>query len=219
MTDSCRKPILRCLLALAAAVASVPVLAADVEVVALFKDRAVLRTAAGDQLLKVGQSSPDGVTLVAADARGARVRFQGREQVLALSTRVAGSFTAAAPARIAIAPDAQGQYRVRGSINGQPADFLVDTGASIVVINGNRARALGLDLERGRSGSIQTAQGNVAAHFLDLDEVAVAGIETAGVQAAIVEGDFPTDILLGMSFLRDVTIEARDGVMTLIRKH
>lgn len=219
MTESGRKLISRCLLALAAAVPCGSVLAAEVEVVALFKDRAVLRTAAGDQLLKVGQTSPDGVTLVAADARGARVRYQGREQVLALSTRVAGSFMAAAPARIAIAPDAQGQYRVRGSINGQPADLLVDTGASIVVINGHRARALGLDLERARSGSIQTAQGNVAAHFLDLDEVAVAGIASTAVQAAIVEGDFPTDILLGMSFLQHVTLEARDGVMTLTRKH
>jgi predicted aspartyl protease len=39
------------------------------------------------------------------------------------------------------------------------------------------------------------------------------------VQAAVIEGDFPADILLGMSFLREVSLEARDGVMTLTRKH
>jgi aspartyl protease family protein len=190
-----------------------------VEVVALFKDRAVLRTSAGEQMLRVGETSPEGVTLLAADARSARIRNAHGEQVLALSTRVAGSFAAAAPARVAISPDGQGQYRVRGVIDGQPADFLVDTGASVVVMNGNRARQLGLRLEGARRGTVQTAQGNVDAWFLDLGRVAVAGIESSGVEAAIIDGDFPRDILLGMSFLRDVSIEARDGVMTLTRKH
>jgi aspartyl protease family protein len=139
--------------------------------------------------------------------------------VLALSTRVAGSFAAPAPARVAISPDGQGQYRVRGVIDRQPADFLVDTGASVVVMNGNRARQLGIAFEHARRGLIQTAQGNVDAWFLALDRVAVAGIESSGVEAAVIDGDFPRDILLGMSFLRDVSIEARDGVMTLTRKH
>lgn len=189
------------------------------EVVALFRDRAVLRTGAGERMLRVGETSTDGVTLLAADAKSARVRYQGREQVLALSTRVASSFSAAAPARIALSPDAQGQYRVGGSINGRPADFLVDTGASIVVMNSQHARALGVDFEQGQRGAVQTAQGNVDAWFVSLDTVAVAGIESRAVQAAIVEGGFPVDVLLGMSFLREVTIEARDGVMTLTRKH
>jgi len=203
------------LLALSASLAA----AAEVQVLALFKDRAVLRTAGAETMLRVGETSPDGVTLLAADARGARVRYRGAEQTLTLSTRVSASYARSAPARVAIAPDAQGQYRVRGSINGQPADFLVDTGASIVVINSTRARALGLAFEQGQSGSIQTAQGNVAAYFLPLDTVDVAGIESRSVQAAVIDGDFPAEILLGMSFLRDVSIEARDGVMTLTRKH
>jgi len=193
--------------------------AANVEVVALFKDRAVLRTATGEQMMRVGETSSDGVTLVAADAHGARVRYQGREQALALSNRVAGAFAAPAPAANAIVPDPLGQYRVRGSVNGQSADFLVDTGASIVVMNSTRARRLGLTFEQGEQGSIQTAQGNTTAFFVVLESMAVAGIESRAVQAAVVEGDFPADILLGMSFLRDVTIEARDGVMTLTRKH
>jgi aspartyl protease family protein len=132
---------------------------------------------------------------------------------------VASSFTAPAPARVAISPDGQGQYRVRGVIDGQPADFLVDTGASVVVMNGNRARQLGIAFEHARRGLIQTAQGNIDAWFLALDRVAVAGIESSGVEAAVIDGDFPRDILLGMSFLRGVSIEARDGVMTLTRKH
>ena len=53
---------------LAAGLLSFPVHAtAPVEVVALFKDRAVVRTAAGQQMLKVGETSDFGVTLRAAD--------------------------------------------------------------------------------------------------------------------------------------------------------
>lgn len=216
-----RKPgTLRSLLAVVALVGPAGLAsAADVEVVALFKDRAVLRTAGGDRMLRVGETSPDGVSLLAADAQGARVRYQGRDQTLTLSTRVAGSFSTSAPARVAVSPDGQGQYRVGGTVNGRPAEFIVDTGASVVVMSASHARALGLAFEQGQRGSIQTAQGNVSAFFLALDSVAVAGIESRAVQAAVVDGDFPVDILLGMSFLRDAAIEARDGVLTLSRKH
>jgi hypothetical protein len=47
--------------------------ASPVEVVALFKDRAVVRTTDGQQMLKLGETSKFGVTLLAADPHGARV--------------------------------------------------------------------------------------------------------------------------------------------------
>jgi len=193
--------------------------AADVEVIALFKDRAVLRSAGGERMLRVGETSPDGVTLLAADARGARIRYQGREQTLALSARVGTSFASSTPARTAIAPDAYGQYRVGGTVNGRPAEFIVDTGASVVVMNSAHARALGISFEQGRQGTVQTAQGNAAAFMVELDSIVVAGIEGRKVKAAVVEGGFPVDMLLGMSFLRDAVIESRDGVLTLSRRH
>lgn len=193
--------------------------AADVEVIALFKDRAVLRSAGGERMLRVGETSPDGVTLLGADARGARIRYQGREQTLALSARVGTSFAASTPARTVIAPDAYGQYRVGGTVNGRPAEFIVDTGASVVVMNSAHARALGIAFEQGRQGTVQTAQGNAAAFMVDLDSIVVAGIEGRKVRAAVVEGGFPVDMLLGMSFLRDAVIESRDGVLTLSRRH
>lgn len=198
--------------------AAAPVFA-DVEVIALFKDRAMLRSAGGEHLLRVGESSPDGVTLLAADAQSARVRYQGREQTLALSTRAVAPAVAAAPTRITIAPDAYGQYRIGGTVNGRPAEFIVDTGASVVVMNSAHARALGIPFEQGQQGTVQTAQGNAAAFLVVLDSIAVAGIESRSVRAAVVEGGFPVDMLLGMSFLREAVIESRDGVMTLSRRH
>jgi aspartyl protease family protein len=214
-----RKTGLLCAVVAAAAFAAPMARASEPEVVALFKDRAVLRTAAGERMLRVGETSSDGVELLAANGHAAKIRYQGREQTLVLAQRAAGGFATPKQASVAISPDDHGQYRVGGSINGRPAQFIVDTGASVVVMSGAHARALGLAYQHGGTGSIQTAQGTIPAFLLDVDSVAVAGIEGQGVRAAVIEGDFPADILLGMSFLREVGIEAKDGVLTLSRKH
>ena len=52
-------------------------------------------------------------------------------------------------------------------------------------------------------------------YLVRLDEVEVGGIRVKGVDAAIVEGGYPTEILLGMSFLRSVGFSERAGVLTL----
>jgi len=200
--------------------AQVPVAFArfEVEVLALFKDRALLRTGGVERMLRVGETSAEGVTLLAANAQGARLRHAGRELNLGLSTQVAGRLAPPALQNIAIPPDGHGQYRVRGTIDGQLADFLVDTGASVVVLSSRHARALGIAFDNGRKGTVQTAQGTVDAVFLTLDRVAVAGIEARGIQATVIEGDYPVDILLGMTFLQHVSMEARAGVLTLTQK-
>ena len=51
--------------------------AAPVEAVALFKDRVVVRSPAGQEMIRVGQTSAGGVTLLEADTRGARVKGVG----------------------------------------------------------------------------------------------------------------------------------------------
>lgn len=204
------------ILALAApALATVPV-----EIVALFKDRAVIRVGGAEQMLKVGETSPQGVTLLAADAEGARLRYRDAEHSLSLSNRVAGTFKPADRQRVDISPDGLGQYRIRGAIDGQFVNFLVDTGASVVAMSARHARSLGLDCaSRGRTGTVQTAQGSASACFLNLSQVTVGGITGHNVQAAVIDGDHPVDILLGMSFLRQVAMEERAGVLTLTAKY
>lgn len=190
-----------------------------VEVLALFKDRAVVRAAGSEHMLREGETSPDGITLLEADARGARVRYRGETYQLDLSRHVAGRFTAAERQRVSISPDSLGQYRVRGAINGTFVNFLVDTGASVVALSQRHAGSLGIDLERAERGVVQTAQGTVGSAFVTLDEVVVGGITAYNVQAAVIEGNYPVEILLGMSFLRKVGMEEQNGVLTLVQKH
>jgi aspartyl protease family protein len=205
-----------CLILLVAgtAQASVPI-----EIVGLFKDTAVIRERGGERLLKAGETTASGVTLVSANAREAVVSYQGERQTVNLTTRPAGSggYAEATSQRVSISADELGQYRIRGAINDRYVDFLIDTGASVVAMSSHVADSLGLDFSRGQRGSVQTAQGNAESHFMILDQVTVAGITAYNVQAAIITGRYPLDILLGMSFLRQVSMQESGGVMTLIQ--
>lgn len=208
---------IRHILMLVGLVVSVAGYAAPVEVVGLFKNRAVIRVQGGERLIKVGEVSPEGVRLVSADAHEALVEYQGESYVLRLTSRVAGSYAKAENSRVSISADELGQYRIRGSINNSYVDFLVDTGASVVALSSNAAQSLGIDYQSGQRGSVQTAQGNAESYFLTLDRVTVSGITAHNVQAAVITGQFPVEILLGMSFLRQVSIQESGGVMTLIQ--
>lgn len=190
-----------------------------VEVLALFKDRALVRASGGEHLLREGETSEDGITLLEADATGARVRYEGQEYALTLSRHVAGAFQAAERQQVAISPDAHGQYRIRGAINGTFVNFLVDTGASIVAMSERHASLLGIDPSVGQPGSVQTAQGTVGSRFLTLDKVVVGGLTAHNVQAAVISGSYPVEILLGMSFLREVSLREEAGVLTLTQKY
>jgi aspartyl protease family protein len=186
-----------------------------VEVVALFKNRAVIKTTNGQEMLSIGQTSQAGVTLLAADQNGATVRYSDETIDLKLSSRVGARFVESPTKAVRISQDQLGQYRVRGAINGQYVNFLVDTGASIVAISAREARKMGLPYETGRRGMVQTAQGHTDAFFLKLDKVTVGAIDVHGVEATVIDGDFPVDVLLGMSFLNNIRLEDERGVLTL----
>lgn len=201
-------------LAAAAAGAVVPV-----EIVGLFKDMAVIRAGGGEQLLKVGETTSQGVTLISANSREAVVAWRGTQHTLGLTRQVAGQYAEAQVSEISIPADNLGQYRIRGAINDHYVDFLVDTGASVVALSSARADALGIDYKQGQLGSVQTAQGNAESYFMSLQKITVAGITAHNVQAAIISGQHPVDILLGMSFLKQVSIRENAGVMTLVQKY
>ena len=192
---------------------------APVEVVGLFKDRAVVRVAGTEEMLQVGRTSASGVHLVSADAHGAVVRYRDQTYRLLLSDRVGSRFHRADKREISIASDELGQYRVRGSINDQFVPFLVDTGATIVALSSVQADQLGIDYRRGQLGRVQTAQGETGSYFVILDKIDVGGIVAHNVQAAVVQGAYPTEVLLGMSFLREVSIQEDQGIMQITKRY
>ncbi len=191
----------------------------DMEVVGLFKNVAVLNISGNERLLKVGQLSPEGVLLVSADSKEAVIEISGKKMHLTLSSRISAEFKTPASVTVSIMLNSAGQYRTTGSINGRPVSFLVDTGATIVAINSITAKSLGIDSSKGRVLRATTASGVVESVEVFLDIVKVGGIKIRNVQAAVIPGSFPLDILLGMSFLRNVEIRENAGTMQLTTKY
>lgn len=188
------------------------------EVVGLFKNRAVVRSVAGEELIRVGETSAGGVQLIASDAKSARVRYRGETYRLTLSTRVNSSFQEAQRHSVSLNPDATNSYRVRGAINDHYTNFLIDTGANVVAMSSEHAQRIGLDYRVGQRGEVVTAQGVQAAYFVTLSKVNVGSISAQAVDAAVLEGKFPVEVLLGMSFLSQVDMSNVGGVLTLSEK-
>jgi aspartyl protease family protein len=189
---------------------------APVEAVGLFKDRAMIRVLGKEHYLTIGQTSPEGATLVESDAQHAVVRYKDETYKLTLSDRVGGAFQAANQASLSIAPDEIGQYRMQGSINGHMVDFLVDTGASLVAISERTASQLGIRFaDSPERAPVVTAQGQVNSYLVDLETLTIGGIQTHHIRAAVIPGDYPLEVLLGMSFLRKVKMDQQAGVLVL----
>lgn len=193
-----------------------------VQVVALFKDKAMVEIDGARRLLAPGEPSPEGVVLVRADSRGAVLEVDGERDFYRLGTRISSRYQAPerAATTVSLWPDNAGMYTVTGSINGFPVRFLVDTGASSVAMSSRQARRLGIDYEvGGRRTRAATASGEVAGFAVRLERVRVGDITLRDVQAVVLEGDFPRDVLLGMSFLGRLEINRSGRLMELRLEH
>ena len=102
-----------------------------------------------------------------------------------------------------------GHFYVRGEVNRQPVEFLVDTGASSVAVSTELARAAGLP--EGRPITVATANGTRAARLVHGVPVKVGPLahNDVSVTTGLALGD-AAGALLGQSFLRhfDVRIDA-----------
>lgn len=108
---------------------------------------------------------------------------------------------AAGPSEVVIERAADGHFWVEGEVNGEAVQFLIDTGASHVILTQEDAERVGFHLsEQDFTVSYATANGRAAAAPVRLAELAVGDISVANVVAAVNGAPLPQS-LLGMSFL------------------
>jgi aspartyl protease family protein len=195
-----------------------PSLAVEIEVRALFSGAAMFVIDGENQLLKKGQVSTSGVELVEANHKEAVVQINGQTRTLQLSDRISSTFERQENVKVLINMAANRQYITAGSINGRPVRYLVDTGANVVAINANTAKMLGLSVEDGIKVNASTASDDLQATMVMVEEMVVGDITRNNVQAIIIDGENPKDILLGMSFLQHVDISEKAGLMVLTSK-
>lgn len=213
----CRLYLLAALLGLASAVAWA---APRVNVVALFSDKAMVEIDGRRQLLAIGQSTPEGVRLLAASSTEAMLEIDGQRQTLRLSRQVGGSYAAPAPRQqVQIVRDRNDRFITTGSINGMAMSFLVDTGANVVALNESDAVRAGIDYRRGTRVLVNTAAGSTSGYQVVLARVDIGGISLPNVAAVVLEGGSPSTPLLGMSFLGRLKMRHDGALLVLEQMH
>ncbi len=109
-----------------------------------------------------------------------------------------------------------GHYLASGTVNGKPVEFMLDTGASDVVIPAGVAQRVGL--QRGSPRYYETANGTVKAYATLLENVGLGGLQLQRVRASINPSMEGETILLGMSVLKQLEFTQR-GETLIIRQY
>ncbi len=195
------------------------VAALEIQAQGLFKNAAVLNIDGKQRMLKVGQSSPEGILLVEANTKRAVIEVNGQREELTLTRRISSNFTQVNQTEVGIPRNRLNQYVSNASINGRRIKVLVDTGANIVALSSAHARQLGIDYKRGTPSAVTTASGRAKAYRLTLKSIEVGGIRVNSVSASVIEGDYPQMVLLGMSYLQHVNMREQDGTLFLQGKY
>ena len=111
-----------------------------------------------------------------------------------------------------------GHYRITLGLNGTPIDFVIDTGATDIVLSQRDARRIGIDPDGlAWLGRATTANGTVPLAQVVLDTVTLGEMTDTNVRASVNGGEMDGS-LLGMSYLsRFGRIEIAGGKLLLER--
>ena len=117
---------------------------------------------------------------------------------------------------ITFRPDISGHYYVQAEVNGTDIGFMVDTGATHVVLTMSDAEKLGYDLDRlSFDHPASTANGIVYSAAVRFGSMEVGPIRVENIDGYVNQGELDVS-LLGMSFLNKLSgYEVRDGLLTL----
>lgn len=151
------------------------------------------------------------------------VAYSFRYELTALGQRIMGEVNPRSPVqegpgRVSVRADASGHFRVQASVDGVPVRFMVDTGASVVVLSPADAERIGLDLARlDYSQRFLTANGVGFGAPVRLRELRIGDIAVRDVRASVNRAPMG-ESLLGLSFLDRLSGYAVErGTLTLMR--
>ena len=110
-----------------------------------------------------------------------------------------------------------GHFHATAEINGRPVGVLVDTGASMVALTYEDARAAGLFVrDSDFTHRVSTANGMARVAPVTIDRVSIGDITVRDVPGAVMEAGKLGTTLLGMSFLsRLQRVDMRSGMLVL----
>jgi aspartyl protease family protein len=121
-------------------------------------------------------------------------------------------------ARVEVPRAFDGHYYLTLRLDGTPVDFVVDTGATDIVLSREDAARIGLDPQAlAYTGVAMTANGQVRTARARVGEILLGGIADQDVMVSVNDGEMPGS-LLGMAYLQRFSrIEIADGTLVLER--
>ncbi|MEM9579461.1 MAG: TIGR02281 family clan AA aspartic protease [Pseudomonadota bacterium] len=121
-------------------------------------------------------------------------------------------------ARIELPRARDGHYYAVANINGTPTRFVVDTGATGVVLTKSAARKAGIDVDTlAYLNQAQTANGTVNIARTRVRSFGLPGAEIENFRVMVNEGEM-RESLMGMSYLQTFSkIEIAGGQLVLLR--
>jgi aspartyl protease family protein len=147
--------------------------------------------------------------------------YSFRDELRSVWERVAGEFvprrgTVAGERTVSFRAANDGHFHLEAFIDGVPVRFMVDTGASDVMLTERDARRIGLDLARlSFNRTYQTANGLVQGAPVTLGELRIGPIVLRSVRGSVSRNDAGGS-LLGMSALGQLSgYSVSNGTLTL----
>jgi aspartyl protease family protein len=147
--------------------------------------------------------------------------FTLKDEFLALGSRLmvevrGGTIEEAAPGEVRIRQAADGHFWVDAELNGRPARFLIDSGATTTSITRAAAERTGIEPSRGRGVVVQTANGLVTVQRGRASSLRVGNIERSDLAVHISDSFGDTNVI-GMNFLSTLRSWGVEGRTLVLR--
>ena len=192
--------------------------AEKIEMQALMPGMVVLLIDGERTTLKTGESA-QGVKMISSTTHSAVLEVNGERNTYQMGTSIGTSFHKPEMITERLVMDAHGMFKRYGSINGHSVNFLIDTGASSVAMSAREARKLGIQYHlKGKVTRANTASGLAKAWAVKFKTVRLGQLLEHNVKGMVVDGDYPTQVLLGMTFLNRMKVEKSGNTMIITRK-
>jgi aspartyl protease family protein len=185
----------------------------DIAIMGLIKDKVILRIDGVHFTIKKDEPPIRGVQLIEIQKNRKTVTLKIDNEIKKYRL---GHGTDTAISTVKLASDSSGVYKATGKINNKRVNYIVDTGATLVSLNSVVATELGIDYKNtSKIAQSETANGLIDVYIVKLNSVELGDIKINNVEAAVHEGNFPTMVLLGMSFLKQLKMEREGDILSL----
>jgi aspartyl protease family protein len=193
-------------------------LATDVSLVGMFPNRALVIIDGAPPHLMTPGTQINAVRLNSISPDAANFTIDGRSETIKLG-QYRGSSASSGRSSVTLTQQDNGHFMTQGIVNGSGSvRFLVDTGATDVVLTSADADRLNINYRHSPVGVMGTANGTTTAYHLMLNSVKIGDIVINQVQADVVE-NLTGISLLGMSFLNRTEMTRSGDSMVLTKRY